>query len=59
MFALKPYFAPDFSEDRLVSAPDAKFLPAPFDGVEENAAHATKQKKRGMSFFTAFKLLNE
>ena len=40
MFALKPYFAPDFSEDRLVSAPDAKFLPAPFDGVAPEQYHA-------------------
>ena len=40
MFALKPYFAPDFSEERFTSAPDAKFLPAPFNGVAPKQYHA-------------------
>lgn len=40
MFELKPYFAPDFSEEKFASAPNAKFLPAPFDGVAPEQYHA-------------------
>ena len=40
MFQLKPYTAPDFSEERFVSAPDAVLLPAPFDGVAPENYHA-------------------
>ena len=40
MLELKPYFAPDFSEERLASAPNATFLPAPFDGVAPEQYHA-------------------
>lgn len=40
MFQLKPYFAPDFNEERFVNAPDAVLLPAPFDGVAPENYHA-------------------
>ena len=40
MFQLKPYFPPDFSEARFTDAPDARFLPAPFDGVAPEHYHA-------------------
>lgn len=40
MFQLKAYFPPDFSEARFQSAPDAAFLPAPFDGVAPENYHA-------------------
>ena len=40
MFALKPYFAPDFTLPQFVSAPDAVFLPAPRDGVAPVQYHA-------------------
>jgi hypothetical protein len=29
MFQLKPYFAPDFTQERFVSAPNAVLAPAP------------------------------
>ena len=40
MFALKPYYAPDFTLPQFVSAPDAVFLPAPRDGVAPEQYHA-------------------
>ena len=40
MFALKPYYAPDFTLPQFVSAPDAVFLPAPYDGVAPEQYHA-------------------
>lgn len=40
MFQLKPYTAPDFSEERFASAPNAVLLPAPFDGVAPENYHA-------------------
>ena len=33
MFALRPYFHPDFTQDVFVNAPDATFEPAEADGV--------------------------
>ena len=43
---------------RIVRLKDGEIVDdtAPFDGVEEAATHSSKQKKRGMSFFTAFSL---
>lgn len=40
MFQLKPYFAPDFTEEKFVNAPDAVLLPAPKDGVAPEQYHA-------------------
>ncbi len=40
MFQLKPYTAPNFSEERFVNAPDAVLVPAPFDGVAPEGYHA-------------------
>ena len=40
MFSLRTYTAPDFTEERFVSAPDALFLPAPRDGVAPDNFHA-------------------
>lgn len=40
MFSLLPYHAPDFSQPRFVSAPNAVFLPAPADGVAPENFHA-------------------
>ena len=40
MFQLRPYIAPDFTEERFVSAPEAVFLPAPADGVAPDNFHA-------------------
>ena len=40
MFQLKPYFAPDFTQERFVSAPNAILAPAPFDGVAPEQYHA-------------------
>ena len=40
MFQLKPYFAPDFTQERFVSAPNAVLAPAPFDGVAPEQYHA-------------------
>ena len=37
-FQLRPYFPPDFSA--LQGAPDARFLPAPKDGVAPEGYHA-------------------
>ena len=40
MFTLRPYFAPDFTQEPFVSAPDARFEPAPLDGVAPENFHA-------------------
>lgn len=40
MFQLRPYFPPDFSEQRFRNAPDAVCVPAPFDGVAPEHYHA-------------------
>lgn len=40
MFQLKPYFAPDFTEEKFVNAPDAVLMPAPKDGVAPEQYHA-------------------
>lgn len=40
MFELKPYFAPDFTEEKFVNAPDAVLMPAPKDGVAPEQYHA-------------------
>ncbi len=40
MFTLKPYHAPDFTEERFVSAPNCVLQPAPFDGVAPEQYHA-------------------
>ena len=40
MFQLKPYFAPDFTQERFVLAPNAVLAPAPFDGVAPEQYHA-------------------
>lgn len=40
MFKLKTYTAPDFSEPRFASAPNAVLLPAPCDGVAPEQYHA-------------------
>ncbi|MGN0997728.1 MAG: hypothetical protein ACI4PG_12540 [Candidatus Ventricola sp.] len=40
MFALRPYTPPDFSQERLLRAPDARFVPAPADGVAPEDFHA-------------------
>ena len=40
MFQLKPYFAPDFTQEPFVSAPNAVLMPAPFDGVAPEQYHA-------------------
>ena len=39
-FVLEPYRAPDFTEERFVSAPDAVIVPAPADGVAPEGYHA-------------------
>ena len=40
MFQLRPYRAPDFLSEPLASAPEAKLLPAPRDGVAPEGYHA-------------------
>lgn len=40
MFQLKPYIAPDFTEEKFVNAPDAVLMPAPKDGVAPEQYHA-------------------
>lgn len=40
MFELKKYVAPDFSEEKFRTAPEAKLVPAPFDGVAPEHYHA-------------------
>lgn len=40
MFSLRKYTAPDFSQERFVSAPDASFVAAPADGVAPDNFHA-------------------
>ena len=40
MFSLRPYHAPDFTQEAFISAPDAVFLPAPCDGVAPDNFHA-------------------
>ena len=40
-FVLPVYHAPDFTQERFRSAPDAVFLPAPRDGVAPEGYHAT------------------
>jgi len=40
MFALRRYTAPDFSQEPFSSAPDARFVPAPADGVAPENFHA-------------------
>ena len=40
MFQLRPYFPPDFSEERFVTAPEARCLPAPLNGVAPEGYHA-------------------
>ncbi len=40
MFKLRPYIAPDFTQEPFVSAPDAVLVPAPFDGVAPEQYHA-------------------
>ena len=39
-FQLRPYFPPDFSAPELLAAPNARFLPAPRDGVAPDQYHA-------------------
>ena len=39
-FSLNPYTPPDFTTERLASAPDAVLKPAPMDGVAPNGYHA-------------------
>ena len=39
-FFIRPYFPPDFSEQRFHNAPDAVCVPAPFDGVAPEHYHA-------------------
>ena len=40
MFKLRPYHHPDFTQEPLLSAPDACFVPAPKDGVAPESFHA-------------------
>lgn len=40
MFALKPYHAPDFTQEQFVSAPNAVLVPCPADGVAPEGYHA-------------------
>ena len=40
MFTLRPYTAPDFSLEKFISSPDARFIPAPADGVAPENFHA-------------------
>ena len=40
-FTLPQYHAPDFQETRFQSAPEARFEPAPKDGVAPEGYHAT------------------
>ena len=40
MLTLRPYTAPDFSQDLFVKAPNARFEPAPQDGVAPENFHA-------------------
>ena len=40
-FTLPQYHAPDFQEARFQSAPEARFEPAPKDGVAPEGYHAT------------------
>ncbi len=40
MFHLRSYIAPDFTKEPFVSAPDARFEPAPRDGVAPENFHA-------------------
>lgn len=40
-FTLPQYHAPDFQEPRFQSAPEARFEPAPKDGVAPEGYHAT------------------
>ena len=40
MFQLKPYVAPDFTQEQFMKAPDAVLVPAPFDGVAPEQYHA-------------------
>ena len=40
MFELRRYYAPDFSEPRFCSAPEAHCVPAPKDGVAPEGYHA-------------------
>ena len=40
MFQLKPYFAPDFHEEKFVNAPNAVLAPSPKDGVAPEQYHA-------------------
>ena len=37
---LRKYSHPDFSEDKFISAPDARFIPAPADGVAPEDFHS-------------------
>ena len=39
-FSLNPYTPPDFDREPLASAPDAKLVPAPLDGVAPEGYHA-------------------
>lgn len=40
-FTLPQYHEPDFQETRFQSAPEARFEPAPKDGVAPEGYHAT------------------
>lgn len=40
MFQLRPYFAPDFTEEKFITAPDAVLAPCPKDGVAPEHYHA-------------------
>ena len=40
MFALRPYFHPDFTQELFINAPDAIFEPAEADGVAPENFHA-------------------
>jgi len=40
MFTLRDYTHPDFTQEKFIQAPDARFEPAPFDGVAPENFHA-------------------
>lgn len=39
-FQLRPYHAPAFSEERFLTAPEARLTPAPSDGIAPVGCHA-------------------
>ena len=40
MFKLREYVQPDFTQEKFIKVPDARFEPAPFDGVAPENFHA-------------------